>query len=48
MNSWELQEEKELADIFKRPMRYFTHDLPTYPWLPTQPIVDFDLKFTDK
>lgn len=48
MTPWELQEEKELADIFKRPMRYFIKDLPFYPYVPQDPknpqyMVNFDL-----
>lgn len=45
MNSWELQEEKEIASIFKRPMRLYVQDPPFYPWLPPEPTVNFDLKF---
>ncbi len=33
----EMQTEKELADIFHRPVRTFIHDMPYYPWLPKDP-----------
>lgn len=45
MTSSELEEEKLLATIFKRPMRQFVGDMPTYPWLPITPLVNFDLKY---
>ncbi len=48
MTSWEQQEERELAAIFKRPQRLYIHDKPFYPWLPPEPYVNFDLKFHDK
>ncbi len=32
-----MQTEKELADIFHRPVRTFIHDMPYYPWLPKDP-----------
>lgn len=48
MTPWEEQEEKELAEIFKRPRRYYTKDPPFYPWVPPEPYVNFDLKFKDK
>ncbi len=45
MTSWELQEEKELAGIFKRPMRKYIYDKPFYDWLPPTPLVNFDLNY---
>lgn len=45
MTSWELQEEKIVANIFKRPMRYYIKDKPFYPYVPTDEryMVNFDL-----
>lgn len=45
MNSWELQEEKEIAKLFGRPMRTFIRDIPFYPGIPPEPLVNFDLNF---
>ncbi len=45
MNSWELQEEKEISGIFKRPMRQYIFDPPFYPFFPPEPMVNFDLNF---
>lgn len=45
MTPWELQEEKEIAGIFRRPMRYFLHDKPIYPFFPPEPMVNFDLNY---
>lgn len=45
---WE--DELFLAKLFKRPMRKFVQDMPTYPWLPPTPIipkVNFDLCFNE-
>lgn len=42
---------KELADdilvakAFRRPVRTFINDLPTYPFFPPAPKANFDLKF---
>lgn len=49
MNSWELQEEKIIADIFKRPMRWYIKDKPFYPYVKTDEskTVNFDLNFRD-
>lgn len=44
---YELQTERELARIFKRPMRTFINDRPFYPWLPPEPVVNFDLKYKE-
>lgn len=44
---YELQTEKELAGIFKRPMRTYVNDKPFYPWLPYEPLVNFDLKYKE-
>lgn len=44
----ELETEKWLATLFKRPLRSFIHDHPYYPYLPPAPIVpfvNFDLNY---
>lgn len=48
----ELEEDLILAKIFKRPLRTFINDTPTYPYLPVtplanQPHVNFKLNFTE-
>lgn len=43
----EFQTELELSKIFKRPPRTFIHDPPFYPWLPPEPIVNFDVKLQE-
>lgn len=48
---WEMQEERIVAAAFRRPVRHFFHDKPTYPYFPpeplvNQPLVNFDLGFT--
>lgn len=45
MTAWEMQEEKEIAGIFKRPWRHFIFDKPCYPYVPTDEnfMVNFDL-----
>lgn len=48
MTPWEEQEEKELAEIFKRPRRKFILDTPFYPWCPPEPQVNFDLGYKYK
>lgn len=47
MNSWERQEEKIIAGVFKRPERYYIFDEPYYPYFPNkkQPYVNFDLNY---
>lgn len=49
MNAWELEQEKEIAGIFKRPMRYFIFDKPFYPYVQTDntQMVNFDLNFKE-
>lgn len=49
MTSWELQEETELANLFKRPKRYYIYDMPYYPYFPNKPTehVCFDLNFSE-
>lgn len=42
-----MQTEIELAGIFKRPCRYFKDDMPFYPWLVPEPVVNFDLKYKE-
>lgn len=39
----ELVDELHLARIFKRPVRTFIRDPPFYPWLPPEPLVNFDI-----
>jgi len=39
------QTEIELAAAFKRPVRKFKEDTPFYPWLPTEPRVNFHLNY---
>lgn len=46
----EMQEEKILADIFKRPVRHFLLDRPFYPYVKIDPnkpkyMVNFDLNY---
>lgn len=45
MNAWEQAQEKEDSIIWLRPPRTFIFDPPTYPWLPPEPYVNFDLKY---
>ncbi len=49
MTPWELEQEREIANIFKRPMRYFLFDKPFYPYVPTDEtqMVNFDLNFKE-
>nr|UHS18278.1 MAG: hypothetical protein [Betatorquevirus sp.] len=42
---WDWETELQLCKAFKRPMRTFKNDPPYYPWLPPEPIVNFDLNF---
>lgn len=41
----EFETELFLSKLFKRPPRTFVKDPPFYPWLPPEPIVNFDLNF---
>lgn len=48
----EMEDEKLLADAFKRPVRHFWGDTPFYPWLVpeplvNQPYVNFKLNYTE-
>lgn len=43
--NWELQEEKQEAAIWKRPMRSFWGDPPTYPYCVPEPMVNFHLNY---
>lgn len=48
----ELEQERIIANVFKRPMCYFTHDKPFYPYVQTNPnkpwqTVNFDLNFVE-
>lgn len=42
---WEEQTEIELCRLFKRPKRTYFYDDPFYPWVPPEPVVNFDLNF---
>lgn len=48
---WEIDTERDLAKIFRRPMRTFFHDDPFYPYLPPTPLANqyanFKLNFVD-
>lgn len=39
----ELEDELILAKMFKRPLRTFVKDPPTYPYVPLAPLANFDL-----
>lgn len=41
----ELQTEYEICGWLKRPPRTFINDPPFYPWLPPEPVVNFDLNY---
>ncbi len=41
----ELEDEIQTAAIWRRPVRSFIKDKPTYPWCPIEPLCNFDLKF---
>lgn len=41
----ELEDEIQTAKAFKRPVRTFLHDKPTYPYFPLTPLSNFDLKY---
>lgn len=43
----EQETDKELCRIFKRPPLHYLLDKPTYPWLPLEPLVNFNLKYTE-
>lgn len=48
MTPSEMEDEKFWASLFKRPLRSFIHDRPTYPYVPMPPppckyMVNFDL-----
>lgn len=49
MTPQELEEEKFIAGLFKRPMRWFIKDKPFYPYVPTdeKQCVNFDLNFIE-
>lgn len=49
MTPSELETEKWIANIMKRPMRYFIHDKPFYPYVYTaqNEMVNFDLNFKE-
>lgn len=41
----DFETELELAKWLHRPPRYFHKDLPFYPWLPPEPLVNFELNY---
>nr|UHS18443.1 MAG: hypothetical protein [Betatorquevirus sp.] len=47
---YEWETEKQIASWLKRPMRYFATDDPFYPWVPPEPLVNFDIvtKYSNK
>lgn len=45
---YERQVEKLAAKAFCRPERTFFYDPPIYPWLPPEPVVNFDLNYKYK
>lgn len=47
VNKHEYEAEKFLSVMFKRPMKTFVEDPPTYPWLPPTPLVQFNLNFKE-
>lgn len=49
MTPWERQEEKIIANIFKRPERHYIFDPPFYPYFPNKKCdtVNFDLNFVE-
>lgn len=43
MNVYEYAHELDVAKWMKRPPCQFIYDAPFYPWLPPEPLVNFDL-----
>ena len=41
----EMETELDICKWLKRPPRTFFNDAPFYPWLPPEPLVNFDLGF---
>lgn len=41
----ELETEIQIASWLKRPVRTFVNDPPFYPWVPPEPVVNFDLNY---
>lgn len=44
----EMEQEIEIAKLFRRPVRTFFYDMPTYPFIPPAPIVpmvNFNLNY---
>lgn len=41
----EFQTELEISKWMLRPPRTYFYDPPFYPWLPPEPVVNFDLKY---
>lgn len=48
MTPWEEEQEKEDARIWKRPQRRFIKDIPFYPGMIPEPLVNFDLGYKFK
>lgn len=48
MTPAEMEQEIITAKAFRRPVRQFLHDPPTYPYFPLCPLVNFDLKYKNK
>lgn len=46
MTPWEEEQEKQDAEIWKRPRRSFIFDKPFYP-VPLEPLVNFSLGFKE-
>lgn len=47
MTPKELEDEKIVASIFKRPKRDYILDTPTYPFFPWTPLANFDLNYKE-
>lgn len=47
-NPFAYENEKNLASIFRRPMRSFEEDPPFYPWIPPEPLVNVNFKLNFK
>nr|DAF43208.1 MAG TPA: TT viral ORF2 [Anelloviridae sp. ctq1T2] len=45
MTPWEEEQEKQDAEIWKRPRRTFIFDKPFYPDFPPEPKVNFELNY---
>ncbi len=45
MTPWEEEQERQDAEIWKRPRRAFIKDIPFYPGCPPEPRVNFNLNY---